>query len=633
MKQHRVVPVYRSLLVSFIELFHKNNRGQSSFPYRLGKYTFVKHLYPETRPNPYYHYGLYKDKKNTKYFVKQWIGKNKMWSLGAIMLYQEIQTNLLFKKLSQNTTSKVLPISDVFENELQIFIVYPYLKFSDFTKASTQEKYIAYQHAFNFLKTASLAIKNISILSTRKPRMYVFQYMLFFMRSISLHPQERANLIKSLILFFKGYTDLRNTKLSLAHRDLHLGNILRVNNKQYLTDFALTTRTVEHYDLIRSYLYNVQDKKLAEKLISDINTLIKNGTISKNYAQSLTVFMITHLLSVSILSKEIHDRFKACLTAVINDEVFSDDEIPQKSSLMVKFISIISDRIVFTANPTSNKRPFTTTKHKQTIDKTWSMSQRDLHYFDLLQEIIIYSLFSKYKKLLIKTNNNVLLPKLINYKKTNKSILLKTAYINSQKSSLPFTERFKVITKFLGDFTSVLTEEEKNLIGKKGLVRSILVSPLSAIVASIRFPRLTGVMMSSFVTAFVTMPWVYKNSTLSIVHGDLHPENIITNKNEIYLIDFEQTHITSHLFEVATSITSTKLSVQDQEEFRYFVKQSFTPSEKIAIASLSYFNLLETIAHVQDEKKVSLYIDRIRFINQLLFSLIPQISYVKGGLL
>lgn len=315
--------------------------------------------------------------------------------------------------------------------------------------------------------------------------------------------------------------------------------------------------------------------------------------------------MKTYSLTINKVTK-IEDLFVPMhlkITSVVIN-LISNFFRKQKKESVVLPVSVNDMRLVRKMN---NKHfPYATglyktNKNKLVVIKIWNGKKKDIHYYNLVKEILTLNILSgksdKQKDLIISV------PKLYQVYANNQYLLLCVEFIDGEEKFNKLTPHIQltVYEQILMSFKRMyqqLSDHEKSLIGIKSKYTLMIQFPLLFLLSILKRPHLCLSLIKSFF-AFYSVILFVKDIEKTIAHGDLHNKNLIfKNNKKIYIIDFEQTVITSHFVDVAASLSSKHLT----NKFKMELLNLIISSNLIKNLEFSLFALFSTIYNLVSYK-------------------------------
>lgn len=209
---------------------------------------------------------------------------------------------------------------------------------------------------------------------------------------------------------------------------------------------------------------------------------------------------------------------------------------------------------------------------KLIVGKIWKGNIKDLNYFALYQEIILYQVLAKVirrvNRLIPSHLQEISIPNYFGFMKVNNKLGLFTEFVKGSAltNSNPYKQYnyMQKCIEYLGFLGSHLTPLEKSLISQGNILDKLLVYPLFLVVALIKRPQLAKYLLKGFLIVIKSTPAILKHEENTLIHGDLHPRNIIISNKQVKILDLEQTTFSYPMYEYIYSIlclsVNTKLS-------------------------------------------------------------------------
>lgn len=205
---------------------------------------------------------------------------------------------------------------------------------------------------------------------------------------------------------------------------------------------------------------------------------------------------------------------------------------------------------------------YTNKSGRLTVGKIWKGNIKNLSYFALYQEIILYQVLSKVIKrvnhLTPKHLKEISVPKYFGFINESNRLGLFTEYIKGTSltnsnvyKQYKYMKKCIVYLNFLGSHFSPL---EKALVSQKTVKDDLLVYPLFLIIALIKRPKLAKDLIKGFLFILKNVPTILKHKENTLIHGDLHPRNILISKSQVKILDLEQTTFNFPMYEYIYSI-------------------------------------------------------------------------------
>lgn len=185
---------------------------------------------------------------------------------------------------------------------------------------------------------------------------------------------------------------------------------------------------------------------------------------------------------------------------------------------------------------------------------------KDYSYYSLRNEIVLYEILNEVisRLSLPKRFNDIYIPKKIDVVDDKNVLGILIEYVVGSTARKLSAHRkiqayFKIVDflNFLGDH---ITNDEKKRISKRGPLHYILIYPFLVIKAIFTYPRSAVYILSGiplFLSAFFYM---LQDRKITLIHRDIHFENILISNKKLILIDLEQCVLTDPLYEVVTTL-------------------------------------------------------------------------------
>lgn len=259
------------------------------------------------------------------------------------------------------------------------------------------------------------------------------------------------------------------------------------------------------------------------------------------------------------------------------------------------------------------------------VMKKWSGKIPNTHYYNLKHEINIYKTLSKY----INSQSDVSFPSYKFSEEKNNSMTLVTEFFSGKslknyKGQLKQGDIYDKCVMFINEIGEKLNSEDRARIRARSPKSYLLLYPILFTAAFYQNPKM---IRSHFRSLLLFIKYSYllrRNTKFSLVHGDLHQENILINGSKIKIIDLEQVMFTYPEFELATALGSMHNSFEfsqqillktedlfkeDSLRHRYFTLMSifcmtYNFTEKLKVENLkSYKRLLDFVFVLNDKSK------------------------------
>lgn len=235
-------------------------------------------------------------------------------------------------------------------------------------------------------------------------------------------------------------------------------------------------------------------------------------------------------------------------------------------------------------------------KGRKFVGKIWKGRVKNLHYYNLINEIISTYVLSNVRRRLAKKLDkdiaNIYTPSFVELIEENHSIIFVSEFMEG-KEFIKLTEsqrrdvyqKFKKYLRFLGDN---LNKKEKDLLRIRGGLNLLLQYPLLLTTALVRRPYLAPMLFKGMMIFIKGIPNLLSIKDFAIVHGDVNYDNILVSKNRISIIDIEQLMFTLPAYEDVATISSAR---NTKEFSRWIIDNNL----KRCISDSSYAQLFTTL--------------------------------------
>ncbi len=221
-----------------------------------------------------------------------------------------------------------------------------------------------------------------------------------------------------------------------------------------------------------------------------------------------------------------------------------------------------------------------TSGRKKVMAKIWSGTEKDFHYQALKNEANLYQLLTnvqnRIRPTLPKKLKHVALPTCVAVKETSTRLILMTEYVIGKTArDLPSTQRNKLYfdaVAYLRLLSEALTNREKKQIATRTFKDYLVLFPALWSVALLRQPKLFLHFCRAGYYFIASLPYMFNESELKLVHRDLHTHNIlVSTTKKAYLIDFQRTVLTYQLYEYVTTLP---IEWNDEKLRKAIIKQA-----------------------------------------------------------
>lgn len=199
---------------------------------------------------------------------------------------------------------------------------------------------------------------------------------------------------------------------------------------------------------------------------------------------------------------------------------------------------------------------------KKAVAKMRSAKIKGYHYYSLLNEIHIYELLNSAVERTMdrmpKQFRQMHIPQLIKKVETKDCLIALIEFIEGETAeNLKPDQKIKLYLKtvdFIDFLGNQLTDAEKKQISQRTAINYILLYPLLLTKAMFTYPRAIPYLFRGAIFFIKSFPIVSKNLRYTLVHRDLHFQNIIIKDDRISLIDLQHCVFTEALHEFITTL-------------------------------------------------------------------------------
>jgi hypothetical protein len=161
-------------------------------------------------------------------------------------------------------------------------------------------------------------------------------------------------------------------------------------------------------------------------------------------------------------------------------------------------------------------------------------------------------------------------------------------------------EGYQKARHYLYQLSELLTSAEKNKIGIRRYsyfaAMSLVLFPL-AIVKNWTHKELFVKAWLKYATQFIGS----FTDKLQLVHGDLHPENLIKSGRDMYILDMEQAMFTYGVYEDATTISTSKTPQFIESAIMKKMKENKSSAFGLMVIHVNIHNMIGILAKKNGE--------------------------------
>lgn len=327
MNNQNPLSLVKILIVSTISLFDFSVKSDNHFPPKFGRYKFKEILRNELRGTTL---GIYVY-KNKKIIIKTF--QKRIKNLDYLILKNEIAVSKILNQ-TRDRISSILPkelrrvkiprILFVKESRNKLFVASEFINASPLRKASQKDQVKYYFRVVKFLKLLgeNMTTKERSQISERDAKTIIRMYPLILLKSIFTHPSEAVNLLRGIFFFMKWSRLIHQLKISLAHKDLHLENILVSKKGIYIIDFEFTIFTPEVFEEFILLRHEWNKTILRGKLLKIIANKYKSYKNLQNLLRVVSLNVATHSLSANNFPQKLKRNYINLLSYSLKQSAF-----------------------------------------------------------------------------------------------------------------------------------------------------------------------------------------------------------------------------------------------------------------------------------------------------------------------
>lgn len=263
-----------NILKGYLSLSPYTSKADCKLPQQIGSWSLLHEINTGVNFNT----GIYED-GDDKVFVKMWEGKTK--NSKYYRLKNELSFYASLRKYSKESGSNITvpKLIKEIDNGTSLIGVVEYVEGSSLSSLSTEQQVEQYTHVLEYLASASdFVIKDNTTIAKRSAFNTLRLLPVYTALSLYWHPKQIINLLKLITFYFLNLKAvLSSNELRLAHRDLHLDNIIIKSGKTYIIDLEYMVLATKYADLAGTMrLESHRNKDFVYKLADLYATEVKS---------------------------------------------------------------------------------------------------------------------------------------------------------------------------------------------------------------------------------------------------------------------------------------------------------------------------------------------------------------------
>jgi len=199
----------------------------------------------------------------------------------------------------------------------------------------------------------------------------------------------------------------------------------------------------------------------------------------------------------------------------------------------------------------SSGYPFATGIYKDAageavVIKLWQGKRKDLHYYALIHEIAVTKTLTRVQEASEASEKSpVRIPAFIDARITHNRVLLITQCIRGKPIGPALHPKkqwhiYSLCVSYLRELSLACTSAQKKNITVKSGYDFLFLYPFLLLAAIARHPEFTARLLGGIPVFARGLPHLLHMHPTTLVHGDLHPRNVLASGGRYYLVDLEQ---------------------------------------------------------------------------------------------
>lgn len=255
-------------------------------------------------------------------------------------------------------------------------------------------------------------------------------------------------------------------------------------------------------------------------------------------------------------------------------------------------------------------------KKNQVVIKVWTGKVRNIYYFNIIHQIEMTKLLTEVQDRFLKENtSSFTLPKFISASIQDHEVYLIMEKVTGESmeemsDSKRQFEIYSQLLEFLQKLSTYCTPEERKKITVKSAKDFVFLYPVILLAAIAMHPNLCLKLLKGAPYFVLGIPELHAMKADCLVHGDLHPDNIlVAGKNEFYLLDTENMRFSYPVYEPVSSVS---LKGNTQEMKNLVIKHIIQPNKNTkwhkAVSALMVNNITHNLTGDIDPVSVKSYL-------------------------
>lgn len=247
---------------------------------------------------------------------------------------------------------------------------------------------------------------------------------------------------------------------------------------------------------------------------------------------------------------------------------------------------------------------------KEVVIKVWIGKSKNIYYFNLVHQIdMMRVLTAAQKRLSVSQKNNFAIPRYVHsIVEPNKVILIMEKADGKPMENIKHANaQFAIYKKcliFMRNLSKTLTKTEREVITTKSVWDFLFLYPFILFTAILVQPELLATLVKGLPAFLRGIPELVKIKPNTLVHGDMHPDNILVQDHKFYLIDVENMRLCYKLYEPVSTVSLKG----NTDKFKQLVIDRYLlPAAHKATASLIVNNATHNLSGDKNPAGVASY--------------------------